>query len=642
MSKKIKRTLFFILIIMLMILIFSLSFANYVQADDDGSLYLNKLDFYAVINPDGSMEVTETWDIDISRTNTLYKTFETDKEKFSSIENVRVKDVTANKEFTQIDEEMYHVTKDCYYGLTNSKGDFEIAWGVGLDNSYDTRTYEISYTVKDAIGLYNDYAELYWQFIGEDFEISADKVNGTIILSEPADSTDDIKVWGHTEGLNGEIYATDTDTIKFKIENFNSGVYVEVRTLFPKEMIESSGRTYDEDRYNTVIEEETKWAKQANFRREWDALKDDIIFVFMIFVVLALCIIFIEKAVKYGKKLGSVQKFKPDQKLDYFRELPNSDTTPGEAVYILEETYSGLSTKFGRIFSAALLDLELKKYIDLRVEKDQKGKDKIYIKMVKRVNDSKESSNSLKPDEEEILKFISQVDNKKSEIEIKELEKYITSHPTSVESLIKRSEKKIEEQLDKAGIINKEVKEDFVNYNGLAGVYYVFTIITLVWAFPLSIILLINGILCSRIKKNTNVLTQEGVNTKEKWKGLKKYMEDFSLLDEKEIPAIEVWEHYLVYATAFGIADKVLKQLKTVYPNIDSLDTVNTSAYMYFMYHSNFSSSFSGAISSSITSSTYSSGSGGGGGFSGGGGGGRRPEVAVEEDNTASFKDLCI
>src|SRR5699024_5521280 len=146
----------------------------------------------------------------------------------------------------------------------------------------------------------------------------------------------------------------------------------------------------------------------------------------------------------YGKKLGSVQKFKPDQKLDYFRELPNSDATPGEAVYILEEPYSGLSTKFGRIFSATLLDLDLKKYIDLRVEKDQKGKDKIYIKMLKRVNDSKESSNSLKPDEEEILKFISQVDNKKSEIEIKELEKYITSHPTNVQSLIKRSERKIE------------------------------------------------------------------------------------------------------------------------------------------------------------------------------------------------------
>ena len=112
---------------------------------------------------------------------------------------------------------------------------------------------------------------------------------------------------------------------------------------------------------------------------------------------------------------------------------------------------------------------------------------------------------------------------------------------------------------------------------------------------------------------------------------LKKYMEDFSLLNEKEVPAIEVWEHYLVYATAFGIADKVLKQLKTIYPNIDELDAINTSTYMYFMYHSDFQTSFSNSISSSISSS-YTSASGGGGGFSGGGGGGRRPEEAVVED----------
>ena len=57
-------------------------------------------------------------------------------------------------------------------------------------------------------------------------------------------------------------------------------------------------------------------------------------------------------------------------------------------------------------------------------------------------------------------------------------------------------------------------------------------------------------------------------------------MEDFSLLNEKEIPAIEVWEHYLVYATVFGIADKVLKQLKTIYPNIDEIDAASTSTCM--------------------------------------------------------------
>lgn len=616
-------------ILLLVISIIAFIFGNNVYAAESDNLYLDKLDFYVEVNSDGSMRVTETWDIDIRDTNTLYKTFEMDKKKFSSFEDVTVRDVTNNKTFTQIDEEMYHVTKDCYYGLQKSNGDFEIAWGVGLDDSYDTRTYEISYTVTDAIGKYNDYAELYWQFVGEDFEISASEVTGTIILPESADNKEDIKVWGHTEELNGEIYVTAKNEISFQIDNFNAGHYIEVRSLFPTDMIQSTGREYAEDRYNTVLQEETNWANQANLRRTWDSIKDKVIIVFIIFVVIAIIIIFIQKAVKYGKKLGELKKYIPEQKLDYFRELPEKNTTPGEAVYILEEPYNKFTSYFGKILSATLLDLKLKKYIDLKTEKDQKGKEKIIISRLKQPDDN------LKEDEKTILKFICNIDKKEEEITVKRLEKYISDHYPSVEKLIKQSEKAIERQLEEEDIYNKKQKEEYLNYSGLAGVYYVFAILTLIiilWAFPLAIVFLINGILCSSVKKNINVLTQKGINDKEKWKGLKKYMEDFSLLNEKEVPAIEVWEQYLVYATAFGIADKVLKQLKTVYPNIDELDNINSSAYMYFIYHSNFSSSISNSISSSI-SSAYSSSSGGGGGFSGGGGGGRWPEVAVEEDN---------
>ena len=606
--KRTKKIILFISIILLILTTLSIK----VKADDSSSLYLDKLKFDVTINEDGSMDVVETWNIDISNVNTLYKTFKADNNKYTSIKNVRVKDVTANREFTQINEEMYHVTKNCYYGLINSKGDFEIAWGVGLDNRYATRTYEISYTVVDAIGKYNDYAELYWQFVGADFEVDADKITGTITLPSNANSEEDIKVWGHTENLNGEIYVTDTNEIKFQVENFDAGRYVEVRVLFPTEMIESTGRTYNENRYDDVIKEETKWANQANLRRKWEEIKDEVVATFVIFVILALCIIFIEKAVKYGKKLSSIKKYVPEQNLDYYRDLPEKDATPGEAVYILKEPYNAFSRHFGKIFSATLLDLKLKDYIDLRVEKTEKNKDKIYFKKLK------ESDSNLKGDEKRILDFAYKAFGKETEIEIKTLEKYIEKHPAGVEALINGCQKAIESQLKESGIFDKKQKEEFSNYAGLSGVYYVFAIITLFWAFPLAIVLLINGLLCGSIKKRANVLTQKGVDSKEKWKGLKKYMEDFSLLNEKEIPAIEVWEHYLVYATAFGIADKVLKQLKTIYPNIDELDSINTSTYMYFMYHSNFETSFSSSISSSISSS-YSSATGGGGGFSGGG-----------------------
>lgn len=611
---------------------------------------LEQLDFNAQINADGSMDITETWDIYISHTNTLFKSFELDKNKYGDISNVKVREITngVTKDFTQIGEEMFHVTKDCYYGLKTSSDTFEIAWGVGLDNSTDTRKYEISYTVNDAIAKYNDYAELYWQFIGEDFEIDADSITGSIYLPENAESVDDVKIWGHTEGLNGDIYVTDTNKVEFQIDNFVFGKFVEVRCLFPTEMITNSNRNYNKDIYELAVQEETKWADEANRKRDWEKSKDNLIMIGYILAVIAVSIFFITKTLKYAKKLKKLKKFKPEQKLEYFRDLPEENTSPGEAVYILEEPYNTFSSYFGKIFSATLLDLDLNGYINISVEKDEKNKDKIYISI------KKEPNGKMQVDELEIYQFINKaitakskkkenkgqevnegrvVDECQETIEIKELEKYISSHSSSVVALIKKCEKQIGVQLTVKGLMKESQKKESEMYSTNAAMFFGFTIFTFVMAFPVAIILLINGILCMLIKRKINVLTQEGVNSKEKWQGLYKYMEDFSLLDEKEVPALIVWEKYLVYATAFGIADKVLKQLKTIYPNIDEMDTINTSTYMYFMYHSNFTSSFTSSINSSISSS-YSSGIGGGGGFSGGGGGGRWPEAVVEEDNT--------
>ena len=620
MLKKVRKILISIIITLIMYIIFS----NNVNASSH--LYLEELDFNVNINEDGSMNVVETWLIDITDTNTLYKDFELDKDKYSSITNVKVKEITdgINKNYTQIDEEMYHVTKDCYYGLKIDSNTFEIAWGVGLDNDTDTRKYEISYTVNDAISKYNDYAELYWQFVGEDFEINAKKIEGVITLPSLASNKDDIKVWGHTEGLNGEIYATEANKIEFTLNHFYSGRYVEIRTLFPTDMITNSNRTYNKDRYEEVVKEETKWANEANFKRNWEKTKDTIFQCLLIIAIIAFVIVYIFKIIKYAKKLSSLKKYTPEQELDYFRELPSKTTTPGEAVYILQEPYNSFNRYYGKIFTAVLLNLKLRKYIDFRIEKNEKNKEKIYISYLK------DGEVTLKKDENDILKFIKSAIGKKEEIEVKDLEKYIKSHSTSVERLIKNAKKHIETQLTKEKSLSKTEQEEYLKYSSNASVYYVMTIVFLTWAFPVSIVMFINGILCSKIKKRINVLTQKGINEKEKWKGLKKYMEDFSLLNEKEIPAIEVWEEYLVYATAFGIAQKVLKQLKEIYPNIEELDTIGTSC-IYFMYHTNFSTTFSSSINSAISTS-YSSATGGGGGFSGGGGGGRRPVEAAEAD----------
>ena len=130
-------SIFFVIILLLSIFPLTSNASDY--------LYLNNLEFYVQINSDGSMNVTEIWDINIEDTNTLFKTFETDSEKYSGIADVKVTDITngTNNGLTQINTYMYHVTKNCYYGLINDDGDFEIAWGVGLDDDNEVRKYKL-------------------------------------------------------------------------------------------------------------------------------------------------------------------------------------------------------------------------------------------------------------------------------------------------------------------------------------------------------------------------------------------------------------------------------------------------------------------------------------------------------------------
>ena len=59
---------------------------------------------------------------------------------------------------------------------------------------------------------------------------------------------------------------------------------------------------------------------------------------------------------------------------------------------------------------------------------------------------------------------------------------------------------------------------------------------------------------------NKDVFTEHGKYEQNKVLGLKKYIEDYSLLEEKDVLDATLWEKYLVYATAFGIPDKVINK----------------------------------------------------------------------------------
>ena len=114
--------------------------------------------------------------------------------------------------------------------------------------------------------------------------------------------------------------------------------------------------------------------------------------------------------------------------------------------------------------------------------------------------------------------------------------------------------------------------------------------------------------------------------------GLKKFLKEFTLLDERGVNEVKLWKDYMIYATLFGIADQVISDMKKINPeyfNMDQVANQMADNMTLPMIRSTLLNSTSRAVANKAAREARASGrgghsswGGGGGGFSGGGFGG--------------------
>ncbi len=110
-----------------------------------------------------------------------------------------------------------------------------------------------------------------------------------------------------------------------------------------------------------------------------------------------------------------------------------------------------------------------------------------------------------------------------------------------------------------------------------------------------------------------------------RWSAFRRYLTDFPRLEEAPPVSIVLWERYLVYGIAFGIAEQVLQAAHLQMP-----EEMQKQSSLYWIGTGNQFGGTATALAISDLNSGFgsalsppsSSGSGGGGGFGGGGGGG--------------------
>lgn len=169
---------------------------------------------------------------------------------------------------------------------------------------------------------------------------------------------------------------------------------VEIRVAFPSSSLISSDRTYNTDKLNSIIQEETKWANDANSQRMRSLGivygVSGIIAVLMIYVII--------RNILFTK---SIVKIVPTQRIEYFREIPRADATPAEARFIIDKSSDSLvQQSIGKIFMATILDLSMKNVLKIEQVTDEKGKEDSRITLIGY------DESAIKEDELRIIKFL--------------------------------------------------------------------------------------------------------------------------------------------------------------------------------------------------------------------------------------------
>ena len=68
---------------------------------------------------------------------------------------------------------------------------------------------------------------------------------------------------------------------------------------------------------------------------------------------------------------------------------------------------------------------------------------------------------------------------------------------------------------------------------------------------------------------NRYVLTKYGKEERIELLRLKKYMKDYSLIEERDLQSTIIWDEYMAYATAFGMPSDVVKSIYEKWYNLN-------------------------------------------------------------------------
>ena len=541
-----------------------------------------------------SISASAISNVSVSGANLDSISFNTFAEDFNDFTLVSYASVGDSQKYT-VDNTSNGVSIRMYYPINNEK-----------------TVFKVSYTLEDVIIMHNGFAEFYWNFFSGELQDEINDLNIRVILPG-VDNSNNFRFWAHGP-LSGEVhdYNSNTNNIVIaSIDKLDSYGTLDMRITFDDALVNTNLISkHSDETLDDIVAEETEIADETNaLRREVQTKWNIALFgTIGFYVLLALGFVYIY--LKYDKELKSD-----------FNHKYNRDFIDDYNVEVVDYLMNHNVTE--NALSASIMNLIYKKNIKAEAIPDKKDS---YTFILLNRDNLNETENSL-------VDFLFTTVGNDNTFTTIELKKYASNATTCRDFMSSYTNWK--NKVTKDGQ-SQNFFEKKRNYIWIPFVLLIYSIILLTFISSnnielflgiltifFAIIFMIYAIACTK-------KTKKGIEHYAKWKAFKNFLNDFGNFSIKELPEIALWERYLVYATVFGLADKVEKAMNV---KITEFTDINSADYIMFTHIHNMhmasiiSSSMHSAINSSQVSinranasSSMSSGGGFGGGFSGGGG----------------------
>ncbi|MDV0445361.1 hypothetical protein MmiAt1_09360 [Methanimicrococcus sp. At1] len=483
-----------------------------------------------------------------------------------------------------------------------------------------------SYDIYGGVNVYNDITEFNYMLRSNQWSEAADVFEANITITALDGNifeNESYLIYRHptpvfmmvnTGSGNETGYRTINTTIRE--ENVAAYSWMDVRILYPR-------MENPDSRYVTIINEnglEKIMAEEEAYQRK------QIYPVAFIFIQLLVILAGIGGAVYIYWKHGREPKVAYNAL--YERNIP-TNTKPAMVNAII----TGHGKPSMDAFVSTIMSLVDRDYLSIR-ETDStnwRGKDKKIVVL----KFEKPADSGLEKFESDVYHFLRRY-AVNDEIDWKDFQKKLGSNDSFYNFLNKwnadvEKQSRFDDYFDSKGnkligslgivLIIESILMYFISEMLAPSIYYPLTsTATLMCLFSgiLGIALIVYPIV---FKKSMGRWTDDGRVFYLKWKNFEKYLTDYSLIEQYPPASVIIWDHYIVYAMALGVADEALKNMNLAMPS----GGIQGSRFAYVYYYPFFYTGMRSAYSSSTPQSSGGGGPGsgmGGGGIGGGFGGG--------------------